>query len=98
VALPNAGVTEQQDVLVLLNKSPTGKFEDQRTINSVKLPIESIERFVVAKAGGLDATFDKAISSSLQLVVNEQSDEVDGAEVLGSGLLRSQRKHIGHPA
>ena len=53
---------------------------------------------LVAKAGGFDAPLDQPVAPSLQLVVNEQADEIERSQVFGSGLLRSDRKRVGHAA
>ena len=37
---------------------PLGEFEDQRSIERVELPVEGIERSLIAKTRGLDAPFD----------------------------------------
>jgi len=98
VTFPNAGVAEQQNVLTLLGKTAAGKLENQCPVDSVKFPVEGIERFMVAETGRFDAAADKPIPSFLQFVVNEEADEIQWSEVFGSGLLRSQRERIGHAA
>ena len=98
VALANAGVAEQQNVFVLFDEPSVGQFEDERAIERIELPIERIERSLVAKAGGFDASLDEPVSPSLQLVMHEQADEVERSEVLGSRLLRPDRNGVGHSA
>ena len=44
VALADAGVAEQQNVFMLLDKPAAGQVEDQRAIERVELPVEGVER------------------------------------------------------
>jgi hypothetical protein len=53
---------------------------------------------MVAEAGFFDAPFDEPISSSLQLVVNEQPEEVLRSEALSSSLLSAHGERFGHAA
>jgi hypothetical protein len=76
VALANAGISEQQNVFMLFDESPAGKLEDQRSIHCVKLPIERVERSLIAKAGFFDSPLEQSVATPLQLVVDKQGEEI----------------------
>jgi len=79
VALTRARWTQEQTVLVLLDKTPRRKFEYQGPIRLlVEVEIEVVEGLTaVAKLGLFDATLEKTVlrrvSSSLTMMLSESS-------------------------
>jgi hypothetical protein len=99
VALANTGVPKHEYVIMLLDKSACGKFEDERAIKAgIEAPVEGIECLCVAKAGALNASSNESISPPLQFVVNEESEEVRWPERISSRLLSANGKGVSHAA
>jgi hypothetical protein len=98
VAFPDAGVSENEHVIVLLDEPAGSEFENQCAIYWVEVPVERIERLAIAEHCMLDPAVDEPVPAALQLVVYEQSKKVQWPEAFGAGLLRANGKHLGHPA
>jgi len=53
----------------------------------VEAPIKILQRFEVAKAGGLLAPFQKPLLAHVQFVLQEQFQELNVRQLMGAGFL-----------
>src|SRR5437660_6363495 len=58
-----------------------------RLMEGLKAPIKILQRFEVAKAGGLLAPFQKPLLAHVQFVLQEQFQELNVRQLMGAGFL-----------
>ncbi|MGD0476438.1 MAG: hypothetical protein ABSB70_24950, partial [Candidatus Velthaea sp.] len=62
----------------------------------VEGPIERVECSDISKCGIFDTPRDEPITPPFELVVNEQTQEIEGAQIVGASLLCAYTKGISH--
>src|SRR5206468_9358976 len=90
--------TEQEDVLVLGDEVRGGQLVDEGAIHLlVEGEVEGIEgAFRVAEACELSPAFQQPILASLQFVIHERGDEINGRQMLALRLAQSRLEDGGH--
>jgi hypothetical protein len=71
MTFPDAGISENERILMSLNESRRGQLEDECTIDLVEAPVERIKRLSVAEVRFFDAAFDQSITPPFDLVVQQ---------------------------
>jgi hypothetical protein len=99
VAFADAGIAKHEYVLALLDEARGSEVEDERAIKAgIEAPIKRVEGLRISKTGGLNTARNEAIATTFEFVVDEQSQEVEWSKVIGSGLLSTHFKNVGHAA
>src|SRR5271170_5955786 len=98
VTFSDSRIAEHEHVLVPFHESPRREIEEQDTVDPIEAPVERVQRLAVAKARFFDAPVNETVTSSLYLVVDEQAEEIQGAQNVDACLLSAGGQGVRHAA
>jgi hypothetical protein len=90
VTFSDAGRSEQENVAMLAEETSGGEVEDL-LLGELRIegPVEGVEGFEIAEAGGIDASLDLSIGADEEFVLEEEFKEVGMAELVGLCFVES---------
>jgi hypothetical protein len=96
VAFADAGRSEEENVAVLAEEASGGEVEDLLPGElRIEGPVEGVEGFEIAEAGGVDATLDLSIGANEEFVLEKEFEEVGVAEAIGLGFMQADIETLG---
>src|SRR5579859_5777379 len=95
VRLTRPGRTKDQRAVALTDEAQGGEVEDELLGHpGIEAPVEIIERLGLGQPSLLHATLKKQVTSTAELVFDQELEELDIGEVVVDGLLVAHRQRL----
>ena len=91
VTLAHSRRADQEDIISFLGKQSAGELVDLLAVDAfIEAKIKAIECAFIAEGGAFGASFDGALFTDIEFVLQDQFEELFVCEVVADGFLKPQ--------